>query len=123
MGRFIKLDGENIIEHISQFHPGINSGDYDALVSEDILINDDGDIKYKYSGGELVELSPAEIESQIVNAEKKEENKFTKLRNLVLTRRALTDVIDHPSVPANLKTRATNKRTVINQEIADLLGL
>ena len=123
MGRYIKLDGENIIEHIDSRHQGLNPNDYDAIVSEDILINENGNIKYKYVDGELVELTSGEIESQPINNAKQEMSKFEKVRYHTLTRLAMQEIIDHPIVPQNIKNIAQAKLTQANQSIQDELGL
>lgn len=123
MGIYIKLNGENIIGHCYDYHPGVNPADYDALVNSERLVNDDGDYKYKYSGGELVELNEGDIDSQPTNVEKHAETKFDRVRSLILTRLALLAIIDHPAPPAAMKTRAQNKLTAVNQQIAAELGL
>lgn len=60
----IKLDGQTIIGHIDERHPEINPTDWDASVSEYILVEMHPTFgvvyKYKYVDGQLVELTEEE---------------------------------------------------------------
>jgi len=71
------------------------------------------------STGEVTERTVQEMEA----TEGGQEGKFSKVRDLILTRLALQEVIGHGSVPQSLKNRAQTRLTAVNQELADILGL
>ena len=80
---YIKLDGENIMSHIDERHPGIDAKDWDAKVDEHLLVNDSGKYKYKYSKGKLVELTAQEYANHPLNVAAKEEEFKDKVRKLL----------------------------------------
>lgn len=87
MSIYIKLNGTNIIGHCDTSHPGVDQGDYDATVNVDRLTNRKGNYKYKYSEGELVELSETEINAHLCVRNKK----LNMLRSLRVSKMSESD--------------------------------
>lgn len=120
---YLKLDGNKIMGHAWE-----QDGEYTEKVSkrpEDIHNFEKGTYAYDYNPltKEWIPLSNNDMDNHPLKIEKEEGTKFSIVRNLVLDRVALQEVIDHGSVPAGLKTRAQTKLTKVNQELADILGL
>ena len=68
---WIKLDGETLMGH--QY---FEDAQHTIKVSVKKLVNKDGDYKYKYVAGKLVELTQNEIDNHPLVKEKKLWNKF-----------------------------------------------
>ena len=52
-----------------------------------------------------------------------QENKFSRVREKILDRLALQEVVNHPAVPQGLKDRAQVKLDAVNQELANIIGV
>lgn len=118
MKLYLKLDGENIIGHDYKVN-----GDYNVGVDAERLVDSQGNYKYKYVGGELIELSQTEIESHPNYVDKENSSKFSTAKDLILTRVAAQEVIDSAQAPQRLKDKAQAIKTKANQALVELFGL
>ena len=119
---YIKLNGENIVGHIDSRHTGVDPNDYDATVNIGRLVDNEGNYKYKYVAGELVELSQNEIDNSELVLDNKDVSKFDKARELILTRVACDEVIGSAQAPQRLKDKAQSIKTTAGQELLELFS-
>jgi hypothetical protein len=127
MSNYIKLSGQNIIDHVDQRHPNVNPADWDELVQKSVLVflkgANKGKYKYKYVDPDLVELTQNEIDNHPLNLDNQDSNRFSTARDLILTRVACDEVIAAPQAPQRLKDKATAIKQKANQDLVDLFGL